>query len=117
MLRSIRISLRTRIGASLMPTRGLSKSASLSTGAGFGRVVSSIGGRKISVHEHHNVNEVDDQIPLMQYEDEHAEADIHDDLHEKAIAIDAAHASEFGQIPVLPSSSSKHQKVRTLESD
>ncbi|KAJ2849094.1 hypothetical protein J3B02_003840, partial [Coemansia erecta] len=64
------------------------------------RIISSVGGRKISVHEHHNVNEMDDQVPLIHtYKDEHSEAeDIQDDLHEKAIAIDAAQASEYGQV-------------------
>ncbi|KAJ1867866.1 hypothetical protein LPJ57_005830 [Coemansia sp. RSA 486] len=115
MLQSFCNRLRTRFSTSISaPRRGFSSTMFRSNA---GRMVSSVGGRKISVHEHHNVNEIDDQVPLIYREDEHTEAGIYDDMHEKAIALDAAHASEYGQVHVHPSSSSKHQKVRTLESE
>ncbi|KAJ1720926.1 hypothetical protein LPJ53_004504 [Coemansia erecta] len=77
------------------------------------RVVASIGGRRISVHEHDQASDVDDSADFAYDED----PGVSEAFHEKAIANDAAEAAKYGEQRVHPSSPSKHAKVHELHGD
>ncbi|KAJ2784704.1 hypothetical protein GGI15_002179 [Coemansia interrupta] len=93
----------------VLPTRLFSTDMPRSTN----RVVASIGGRRISAHEHDQASDVDDSVEFTYDED----PGISEAFHEKAIASEAAEAAKYGQLRVHPASPAKHTKIHELHGD